>query len=679
MYLSVIFLPFFSFFFLGFFSNYFGRWGAVRIAIILLGISCIISYLIFYEITLSNSKVIFYSFIWFNVLDLKVLWGFLFDSLTSVMLLVVCSISFLVHIYSISYMAEDPHLPRFLAYLSLFTFFMLCLITCNNFVQLFLGWEGVGISSYLLINFWFTRLQANKAAIKAIIVNRFGDFGLLLALSIIFFIFKSFNFGVIFSLVDSLSTYYIPFFVYEVHAISIIVFFIFLGAVGKSAQIGLHTWLPDAMEGPTPVSALIHAATMVTAGVFILLRTSILLEYSTLILIVIVIIGAFTAFFAGTIGIFQNDLKRVIAYSTCSQLGYMIFACGLSNYSVSIFHLMNHAFFKALLFLSAGSIIHALFDEQDMRKMGGLFFLMPYTFGMFIIGSLALMAFPFTTGYYSKDIILELAYSNIYMEGLVAYWFGLVGACCTSFYSFRLLYYTFICEINSYKRIIKYIHDAPNMMFFSLFFLSLGSIFIGYICKDMFIGFGTDFWGSSFVYYNSIGNLLLVEAEFLGIYIKMLPVFLSILCASLALLCYEYYLLYFLYKLLEKDNIYLYYNFFSKKWYFDVIYNYYFVDKLLKFGYLITFKIIDRGFLELFGPTGLIRTFKLFLVFFYKLQSGYIFNYIFGMVVSFIFLIYFICFFEFVRDYCCMSILNLCVIGVILYYLHINSVFKYLI
>ena len=344
---------------------------------------------------------------WIFVEFLQINWCFCFDSLTCIMLLVVTFISTLVHLYSIEYMAHDPHLPRFMSYLSLFTFFMLILVTGNNFLQMFVGWEGVGLSSYLLINFWFTRIQANKSAIKAMLVNRVGDFFILLGLFSIYYVFNSLDYDIVFSLVPLVTDLKLLFINFEISAIDLICLFLFLGAMGKSAQLGLHTWLPDAMEGPTPVSALIHAATMVTAGVFLLARCSYLFEFSPFVLNLIMFIGASTAFFASTTGLFQNDIKKVIAYSTCSQLGYMMIACGTSGYAAGMFHLTNHAFFKALLFLSAGSIIHALADEQDMRKMGGLLKFLPFTYSMMFIGSLSLMGFPFLTGFYSKDLILE--------------------------------------------------------------------------------------------------------------------------------------------------------------------------------------------------------------------------------------------------------------------------------
>lgn len=643
MELSVLLFPLLSCVSVGLFGRFIGGKAAGKLATTFIGITfgCAVS--IFYKTAVLGTVVHIKAFRWLSVGSLELSWGFLFDPVTSTMLVVVTSISFLVHLYSTSYMEYDPHLVRFMSYLSLFTFFMLCLVTGDNFGQLFLGWEGVGLSSYLLINFWFTRVQANKAAIKAIIVNRFGDFGVMMGLLALLFVFNSWNFGVIFSLIEYFNEFYIRLFCWEFHALSVCSFFLFLGCVGKSAQLGLHTWLPDAMEGPTPVSALIHAATMVTAGVFLLIRTSPLLEYSVSVLVVVTVIGSLTAFFAGTIGIFQNDLKRVIAYSTCSQLGYMVFACGLSNYSVAMFHLMNHAFFKALLFLSAGSVIHALMDEQDMRRMGGLVRLLPLTFVSFVIGSLALMGFPYTTGFYSKDVILELAYSHYYFEGLLAYWLGVLGACCTAFYSIRLIWLTFLAETNSHRVVIEKAHDSPVAMSFPLIVLGLGSVFVGYIFKDMYIGVGSSFWGNALGSYNSLNDVLLLEAEFLPFYIKMLPVALSLVSAIVA---------YWLYSLVPglfylrgsgtfKSYLRGIYQFFNQKWYFDAAYYYWVIMPVLSFGYNITFKLLDRGAIEVIGPTGLVRLFSRLSERVRKLESGFVFNYIaimVGGIVSLLFL-----------------------------------------
>jgi NADH-ubiquinone oxidoreductase chain 5 len=388
---------------------------------------------IFYEVAFLGCFVYIKLSPWINSDILNIDWGFMFDSLTISMCVIVTFISLLVHLYSMEYMAHDPHLSRFMSYLSLFTFFMLILVTADNFIQMFVGWEGVGLCSYLLINFWFTRIQANKAAIKAMLINKVGDFCLLIAIFLIFVNYKALDYATVSALTPFFTDKTLDFL--NLNLLSVIGIFLFLGATSKSAQLGLHTWLPDAMEGPTPVSALIHAATMVTAGVFLIIRNSFIYEYIHNVLELITIIGALTALFASTAGLLQNDLKRVIAYSTCSQLGYMIFACGLSCYSVGFFHLSNHAFFKALLFLGAGSVIHAVSDEQDMRKMGSLKKVLPFTYSMIIIGSLALIGFPFLTGFYSKDLILEVAYGKFSVQGYFSYFLGTIGAFFTAFYS----------------------------------------------------------------------------------------------------------------------------------------------------------------------------------------------------------------------------------------------------
>ena len=464
-------------------------------------------------------------------------WGLRYDSLTVVMLVVVTLVSTLVHRYSTEYMAADPHRPRFMAYLSLFTFFMLVLVTADNRVQMFIGWEGVGLCSYLLINFWFTRIQANKAAIKAMLVNRVGDFGLALGMRAVYQVFHALDYATIFALA--------PYAVgtkrdrrgWSVDAMTCMGLLLFVGAVGKSAQLGLHTWLPDAMEGPTPVSALIHAATMVTAGVFLRARCSPLLEYAPTALAVITRFGAMTAFFAGTVGLVQNDLKRVIAYSTCSQLGYMVFACGRSAYSVGVFHLANHALFKALLFLSAGSVIHAMADEQDMRRMGGLVRVLPLTYAMIFIGSVALMGFPFLTGYYSKDVILEIAYGSYTIPGHVAHWLGTMAAFCTAWYSMRLLYLTFLAQPAGFRTVMEGAHDAPIRMALPLLILSVGSIFVGWLTKDLMIGLGTPFWSAAL--FTHPDRRVQLEAEFIPSFIKLVPVIFSRAGALVARLAYH--------------------------------------------------------------------------------------------------------------------------------------------
>jgi proton-translocating NADH-quinone oxidoreductase chain L len=428
MYLNVLFLPLYGSIVSGLFGRFLGANGARFMSTTCLFLSFFTACFIFYEVGLAGSVCCFTLVRWFSSELLVVDWGFLFDPLTAVMLIVVTSISSLVHLYSCEYMSHDPHIPRFMSYLSLFTFFMLVLVTGDNYVQMFLGWEGIGLCSYLLINFWFTRLQANKAAIKAMIVNRVGDFGLALGILMIFNYFCALDYATVFAIGHLLADQTVTFFCFDVHLLTVVCLLLFVGSVGKSAQLGLHTWLPDAMEGPTPVSALIHAATLVTAGVFLLARSSPLFECSTTALTVVTIFGGSTAFFAATTGLLQNDMKRVIAFSTCSQVGYMVFACGLSNYSVGVFHLANHAFFKALLFMGAGCVIHAVADEQDFRKMGGLSRVVPFTYSLMFVGSLSLMGFPFLTGFYSKDVILEVAYAKYTISGHFASWAGTFGA-----------------------------------------------------------------------------------------------------------------------------------------------------------------------------------------------------------------------------------------------------------
>ena len=630
MYLILIFLPLLSSLTSGMFGRYIGPKGASIITVSCLFTSFFISLFVFYEVGLVGCCTYINLFRWIDSDLFNVDWGFLFDSLTAIMCCVVTFVSSLVHLYSTEYMSHDPHLPRFMSYLSLFTFFMLILVTADNFVQMFVGWEGVGLCSFLLINFWFTRIQANKAAIKAMIVNRIGDFGLALGIFTIFIKFKALDYATVFSMVPFFCNDLVIFLNFKVNVISLIGILLVIGAMGKSAQLGLHTWLPDAMEGPTPVSALIHAATMVTAGVFLLARCSAIYEYTPFVLNLITILGASTAFFAATVGLVQNDLKRVIAYSTCSQLGYMIFACGLSNYSVGVFHLMNHAFFKALLFLGAGSVIHAVSDEQDMRKMGGLKKLVPFTYSLMVIGSLALIGFPFLTGFYSKDVILEVAYGKYSSFGHYSYLLGSLGAFLTAFYSTRLLHLTFLSPPNGYKSIICSAYDSSYSILTSLCILSVPSIFVGYLSKDMIIGLGTDFWGNSILVLPE--NMNLIDAEFIEHRFKILPVFLSLVGASSSFFLYSFFnktLLNIKLSYLGKKI----YNFFSKKWFFDKVYNEYITQSLFKFSYNTSYKLIDRGIIEILGPMGLSSLISKKAKTFYRLQSGSIYHYSFNILL----------------------------------------------
>ena len=631
---------------LGFFSgSLFGRfigWGSCYITTGSVFLSLIFSLILFFDVT-SNGVV--YKLTmgnWIAVDSLNIDWSFCFDSLTSVMLIVVTFISTLVHLYSTEYMEYDPHLPRFMSYLSLFTFFMLILITANNFLQMFVGWEGVGLSSYLLINFWFTRIQANKAAIKAMLVNRIGDFSLLLAIFAIYFVFNSLDYDTVFSLAPLMLDYKILIGGMKIPALDMICIFLFLGAMGKSAQLGLHTWLPDAMEGPTPVSALIHAATMVTAGVFLLARCSHLFEYSPLALNLIIFIGSATAFFASTTGLFQNDMKRVIAYSTCSQLGYMVFACGLSSYEVGVFHLSNHAFFKALLFLGAGSVIHAISDEQDMRKMGGLRKLLPFTYAIMLVGSLALMGFPFLTGFYSKDTILEVAYAKYTIWGHFSYYLGTFAAFFTAFYSIRLLFLVFLSEPNGSKSVILNAHEGSWRMTFPLFLLSIFSITIGFLTRDLFIGFGTDFWGAAIFVLPQ--NYVLSDIEFIDLFHKLLPLIVTLSGSFYAYFLYSINLEHF-YEVKKTKIFKVFYNFLNRKWYFDRVYNQLIGQQSLNISYNFSYKSLDRGIIEKLGPSGIISSIRYTINHLNNLQSGQIYHYLFlFLIFSVIFLFITICF-----------------------------------
>ena len=605
MYLALVVLSFIGTCLAGLFGRQLGSWGAAIITTSCLFFSLFFSLFAFYEVALSGGVVYVKLATWISSETLNVDWGFMFDTLTVVMCVVVTFISSFVHLYSTEYMSHDPHLARFMCYLSLFTFFMLVLVTGDNLVQMFLGWEGIGLASYLLINFWFTRIQANKAAIKAMILNRIGDFCFVMGILLIFVHFKAVDYATLAILAPFLKNETINFLNLKLNLLNSVGFFLFLGAVGKSAQLGLHTWLPDAMEGPTPVSSLIHAATLVTAGVFLIARMSFIYEQTNNVLDFVVILGALTSFVASTTGLVQNDLKRVIAYSTCSQLGYMVFACGLSNYSVGIFHLSNHAFFKALLFLSAGSIIHGVNDEQDMRKLGGLKNLLPFTYSMMMIGSLALIGFPFLTGFYSKDLILEAAYGKYTLSGYFSYFLGTLGAFLTAFYSTRLLYLAFLAKPTGHKSVITFAGDSNIQICFALGSLAIPSIFVGYYTKDMMVGVGSQFFGTSI--YTSIVSYNIFDAEFIPLFYKTLPVHFSLFGAFLAFVLYNFQvkILYYLKTSSIGKKV---YNFLNRKWFFDKVYNEYLGQFFFKFAYSTSYKFVDRGVFEILGPTGLSAT-----------------------------------------------------------------------
>jgi NADH-ubiquinone oxidoreductase chain 5 len=651
MYLLILYFPLVSFLIIGLFGRFLGTNGCNIVATLNMFLNFLLSFFIFYEVVLGGSICFFKLFSWFNVGNFSVDWGFFFDPITSVMLIVVNVVSFFVHLYSIDYMKHDFFSHRFMSYLSLFTWFMLILVTADNFLQLFVGWEGVGLVSYLLINFWFTIVEANKSALKAMIMNRIGDIGIALGVSLIFFEFKTLDFNVIFPIAHLFSEDFFFIFNSYIHLLTLVAFLFLLGAIGKSAQFGLHTWLPDAMAGPTPVSALIHAATMVTAGVFVLIRISPILEQTTLGLQVIAFVGIFTAFFASSIGLFQNDIKKIIAYSTCSQLGYMVFACGLSNYSLSLFHLTNHAFFKALLFLSAGAVIHGMLDEQDMRKYGGLHKILPFSYICIFIGSLSLMGIPFLTGFYSKDLIIESSFCSYFFSSNFFYWLSVLSAFFTSVYSTRLIYYTFWTKPNGFKNTYSSSHDSPIFMFIPLFCLSFFSIFFGFFFKDLFVGLGNDTWLTS-LSFSSNKNLLFLESEFLIFLIKNIPFFFSILGVLFVCIFFFFFDKVFLNTFFKNKNLIPFYSFFTYKWYIDCIYNKVFVNFFFNISYSYV-KNIDRGVLELIGPLGSVRFLNFVMKFIKNLQTGFLYNYIFIFILSItcIFLFFFFNFFFFDLEY----------------------------
>jgi NADH-ubiquinone oxidoreductase chain 5 len=614
MYLSILVLPLLGSIVSGLLGRKIGVTGSHFITCTCLILASILATLAFYEVGICGSPVIIKLINWVDSEFMYINWEFLFDQLTVSMFIPVLYISALIHIFSTDYMANDPHNQRFFSYLSLFTFFMLILVSGSNFFVMFVGWEGIGIVSYLLINFWYTRIQANKAAILALNMNRVGDMGLSIGFFAIFALFGSLDFATIFSLAPFMNE----------TAITIIGILILSGAMAKSAQIPLHSWLPGSMEGPTPVSALIHAATLVTAGLYLLLRSSPILEFSSTALLVICLIGSTTAFFAATCGLVQNDLKRIIAFSTISQLGYMVMAVGLSQYNVALMHVINHAFFKALLFLGAGAVIHSFADQQDIRRMGGLIKFLPFTFSIMLVGTLSLLATPWLTGFYSKDLIIELAFAQYSFSGTYAYILGSITAGLTAFYSFRLINLVFFTKPNGSKTIYLNSHEANISVIIPLIILALFSIFFGYILSDLFIGVGSDFFGHSlFIHPN---NLALIEAEFsLPFYIKLLPAIFSFCGASLAIILYHFFPNLII-NLTETSLGKKIYTFLNGKYFFDVIYNHYIIENGLQLGYTIS-KVLDRGVIELVGPYGLSSIFTRTGVNIAKLDTGIITTY----------------------------------------------------
>ena len=630
----IVFLPLLGSIIAGFWGRRLGDKLSLYLTSTLLLISMTLSWITFWQLSSNHVDKVYPLMEWMNVGDFNVVWSLRHDMLSAVMMIVITTVSAMVHIYSIGYMSHDNSKPRFMSYLSLFTFAMLMLVTSDNLIQLFFGWEGVGLASYLLIGFWYHKPSAHTAAMKAFIVNRVGDFGFILGIIAIYSVFGSLYFDEIFSDVEGLHKLSIVMLGFKINVIELIAILLFIGAMGKSAQIGLHTWLPDAMEGPTPVSALIHAATMVTAGVFLVCRMSPLLEFAPFALNVITIVGAMTAIFAATIGLTQFDIKRVIAYSTCSQLGYMFFAAGVSAYPASMFHLTTHAFFKALLFLGAGSVIHAMSDEQDMRKMGGIWKKIPITYALMWVGSLALAGIPFFAGYYSKDLILEAAWAASSNSGYFAFWLGCLAAFLTAFYSWRVLLLTFHGNFNSSKEVLDHVHESPIVMLIPLFVLALGAIFSGWYFYNDFVGYNwKEFWGNSI--FISEKHKAFKLAHYVPLWVKYLPIFLAILGILFA------YLFYILNPNLPKIlsmKLSPIYNLFYNKWYFDELYDYFFVKSFIKFGNFF-WKKGDEGTIDRFGPNGISNLVKNISSKSIIIQSGYIYHYAFAMLIGLVVLI----------------------------------------
>ena len=623
----ILFLPLLGSIISGFFGKNIGQKNSEYLTSILVSVSAILSIVIFYYVIFQNyeNKIILAT--WINSGSLNVNWAIQIDALSAVMLVVITLISSIVHIYSIGYMSHDPHKSRFMSYLSLFTFAMLTLVTADNFLQLFFGWEGVGVCSYFLIGFWFKKNTANAAAIKAFLVNRVGDFGLALGIFLIFYYFGTVNYSEVFNLIPSLKNKSLIFLGIELNAINLICILLFIGAMGKSAQIFLHTWLPDAMEGPTPVSALIHAATMVTAGVFLVVRCSPIYEFSPFALSIITIIGMTTAFFAASIALVQNDIKKIIAYSTCSQLGYMFFAAGVGAYNVAMFHLFTHAFFKALLFLGSGSVIHSFNNEQDINLMGGVKKKLPTTYILMIIGTLALTGFPLLSGFYSKDAIIEFAYLKGTYLGYTAAFIGVFTAFMTSIYSWRLIFKTFHGDFNNKKLKINDIHESPLVMILPLIVLAIGSIFSGFFFKNLFIGVNSseNYWDTSILFLNALSSdhppLWFLITTPLLVTISI-PISYIIFVRNKKIPNY-----------IAESNKPL-YLFLQNKWYFDEFYTNALVNPLKAVGYFF-WKNVDNSIIDKFGPDGISSIIKWFSLKAVKFQSGFIYQYAFIMLLGF--------------------------------------------
>ena len=627
MYLVIIILPLLGSIAAGFFGRKIGVNGAQFITCSAVIITTMLAVIAFFEVGLNNIPVSIQVFRWIDSESLNVSWGFHFDSLTVSMLIPVLIVSSLVHIYSIGYMSHDPHNQRFFSYLSLFTFMMIILVTANNFLLMFVGWEGVGICSYLLVCFWFTRIAANQSSLSAFLTNRVGDCFLTIGMFAILWSFGNIDYSTVFSLAPYINE----------KVVTIIGICLLIGAMAKSSQVGLHVWLPMAMEGPTPVSALIHAATMVTAGVYLLMRTSPLIEYSSTVLMLCLCLGAVTTVFSSLIGLFQQDIKKVIAYSTMSQLGMMVIAVGLSCYNIALFHLINHAFYKGLLFLGAGAVIHAVADNQDFRKYGGLRPFLPLTYSVMLIASLSLVAFPFMTGFYSKDFILESAYGQYYYSSTVVYMIATIGAMFTTLYSVKVLYLTFLTNPNGPLVNYKQAHEGNIFMSFPLIILAVFSILFGYITKDIFIGLGSGFFADNALFIHPSHEIML-DTEFgVPTLFKLLPLVFTILLSVISIILSEN-----VPGVLSKFKLtrigYNIFSFFNQRFLIELFYNNYITNFILKLGGQTT-KVIDKGSVELLGPFGLEKSLLNLSKSISSLDTGVITSYALYILIALIFYI----------------------------------------
>jgi NADH-ubiquinone oxidoreductase chain 5 len=595
MYLSLIILPLLGSIVSGFFGRKIGVSGAQQITSVSVIITTILAILAFFETGFNNIPVSITLFRWVDSEWYSINWGLQFDSLTVSMLIPVLIISSLVHIYSISYMSHDPHNQRFFSYLSLFTFMMIILVTANNYLLMFVGWEGVGVCSYLLVSFWFTRIAANQSSMSAFLTNRVGDAFLTVGMFAILWSLGNLDYATVFSLAPYINE----------NVITIIGVCLLIGAMAKSSQVGLHVWLPMAMEGPTPVSALIHAATMVTAGVYLLMRSSPLLEYSSTLLLLCLWLGAITTVFSSLVGLFQQDIKKVIAYSTMSQLGMMVIAVGLSSYNIALFHLINHAFYKGLLFLGAGAVIHAVADNQDFRKYGGLISFLPLSYSVMLIASLSLVAFPFMTGFYSKDLILESAFGQYSLSGVTVYVIAVIGAIFTTLYSVKVLFLTFLGSPNGSRSSYNHAHEGNIFLNLPLIILALFSIFFGFVLKDIYIGLGSDFFSDNSLFIHPTHEILINTEFALPTIFKLLPLIFTITFTGMAIIFSE-----FLPENILKFKLsrfgYNVYGFFNQRFLVEFFYNNYITSLILNLGGQTT-KILDKGSIELLGPVGIQR------------------------------------------------------------------------